>query len=169
MLYEMTVPYSIKALRNLSHILDKGVAHAESKKFDYEVFLNSRLAPDQFPLARQIQIACDTAKLGASRLTGKPAPVHDDKEKSLPEFKKRIEETIQFLSNLTVKDYEGAGQRKITNPRWENKHLTGEDYVHHHVLPNLYFHVTAAYMILRHNGVDLGKKDFLGELPFKSN
>ncbi len=169
MLYEMTVPYSIKALRNLSRILDKAAQHAEAKKFDYEIFLNSRLAPDQFPLSRQIQIACDTAKLGASRLTGKPAPVHDDKEKTLSEFKKRIEETIGYLTDLSAKDYEGADQRKITNPRWENKYLTGEDYVHHHVLPNLYFHVTAAYMILRHNGVDIGKKDFLGELPFKSN
>ncbi|ASD62308.1 DUF1993 domain-containing protein [Bdellovibrio bacteriovorus] len=168
MLYEMTVPPFIKTLKNLSAILDKGAHLAETKKFDVEVLLNSRLAPDQFPLTRQIQIACDTAKLGVARLTGKEAPSHPDTEKTLPELKTRIESTIAFLESVSAKDFEGADKKHISQPRWEGKYLTGEDYVLHHAIPNIYFHVTTAYSILRHNGVEIGKKDFLGALPFKS-
>ncbi|MFV3407994.1 DUF1993 domain-containing protein [Bdellovibrio bacteriovorus] len=168
MLYEMTVPPFIKTLKNLSAILDKGAHLAETKKFDVEVLLNSRLAPDQFPLTRQIQIACDTAKLGVARLTGKEAPSHPDTEKTLPELKTRIESTIAFLESVSAKDFEGADKKHISQPRWEGKYLTGEEYVLHHAIPNIYFHVTTAYSILRHNGVEIGKKDFLGALPFKS-
>ncbi|WP_374034267.1 DUF1993 family protein [Bdellovibrio bacteriovorus] len=168
MLYEMTVPPFIKTLKNLSAILDKGAHLAETKKFDVEVLLNSRLAPDQFPLTRQIQIACDTAKLGVARLTGKEAPSHPDTEKTLPELKTRIESTIAFLESVSAKDFTGADKKHISQPRWEGKYLTGEEYVLHHAIPNIYFHVTTAYSILRHNGVEIGKKDFLGALPFKS-
>ncbi len=168
MLYEMTVPPFIKTLKNLSAILDKGAHLAETKKFDVEVLLNSRLAPDQFPLTRQIQIACDTAKLGVARLTGKEAPSHPDTEKTLPELKTRIESTIAFLESVSAKDFEGADKKHISQPRWEGKYLTGEEYVLHHAIPNIYFHITTAYSILRHNGVEIGKKDFLGALPFKS-
>lgn len=164
----MTVPSCVKALRNLNLILEKGAKFAEAKKIEPEILLNSRLAPDQFALIRQVQIACDTAKLGASRLSGKEAPTHDDQEKTLGQIKNRIDQTIQYLNTLSAKDFEGAETKKITTPRWEGKHLTGLDYVHHHILPNLYFHITTAYSILRHNGVDIGKKDYLGELPFKS-
>ncbi|MFV8257201.1 DUF1993 domain-containing protein [Bdellovibrio bacteriovorus] len=168
MLYEMTVPPFIKTLKNLSAILDKGAHLAETKKFDVEVLLNSRLAPDQFPLTRQIQIACDTAKLGVARLTGKEAPSHPDTEKTLPELKARIESTIAFLESVSANDFAGSEKKHISQPRWEGKYLTGEDYVLHHAIPNIYFHVTTAYSILRHNGVEVGKKDFLGALPFKS-
>jgi len=152
---------------NLLAILDKAAAFADSKKIDVEVLLNSRLAPDQFPLTKQIQIACDTAKLGASRLTGKEAPVHADTEKTLPEVRARIQSVMQYLESFSVKDYEAAANRHITTPRWEGQHMEGHDYVLHHVVPNFYFHITTAYSILRHNGVDIGKKDYLGKLPLK--
>lgn len=167
MLYETTVPYFIKILRNLSAILDKAEAYANSKKIEGAVLLHSRLAPDQFPLVRQVQIACDTAKLGVSRLTGKDAPLHDDKENSIPELKTRISETISYLNEFKSSDFKDAETRKITNKRWEDKYLTGQDFVYHHAIPNIYFHVTTAYSILRHNGLDIGKKDYLGEMPFQ--
>lgn len=167
MLYDILVPQLTKNLRNLSAILDKGAQLAETKKFEVDILLNARLAPDQFNLIRQVQIACDTAKLGVSRLTGKPAPSHEDNEKTLSEVKSRIDQTISYLNQFSTKDFEGAETRQVTTPRWDGKYLLGTDYVHHHILPNLYFHITTAYSILRHNGVDVGKKDFLGEMPFK--
>ncbi|HMN68276.1 MAG TPA: DUF1993 domain-containing protein [Bdellovibrionales bacterium] len=167
MMYESTVPQCMNMLRALKTFLAKGAAAAETKKFDFDVLLNARLAPDQFPLIRQVQIATDTAKIGVSRLTGKDALTHDDKEKTLPELNQRIDEVIGYLSSITAKDFEGAEQKKITTPRWEAKWLAGADYVNQYLLPNLYFHVTTAYSILRHNGVDVGKKDYLGEISFK--
>jgi uncharacterized protein len=167
MMYEIVVPQFTKMLQNLSAILKKGGQHAETKKFDVEVLLNSRLAPDQFNLTRQIQIACDSAKLCGARLTGKDAPVNDDKEKTLPELLGRIQQTVSFLHTLSVDDFNGAEDRKISQPRWEGKWLTGNEYLLQHAIPNVYFHVTTAYSILRHNGVDVGKKDYLGEMPYK--
>lgn len=168
MLYEMTVPLFSKMLTNLEKVLDKGAGYADSKKVEMSVLLNARLAPDQFPLLKQVQIATDTAKLACVRLTGKEAPSHDDKETTLPELKKRIADVQTYLKNLSPADFKGTEEKKITTPRWENKWLTGTDFVHHHALPNLYFHVTTAYAILRHNGVEIGKKDYLGEMPFKT-
>lgn len=167
MLYEMTVPQFKKMLGNLSLILDKGAQYAEAKKFDVSVLLNARLAPDQFNLIRQVQIACDTAKLGAARLSGKEAPAHEDKETTLPELKARIESTVSFLNTVTATDFQGAEERKVSQPRWEGKWLTGKEYAIHHAIPNIYFHITTAYSILRHNGVDVGKKNYLGEMPYK--
>lgn len=167
-MYETLIPQAAKTLRNLNHLLNKAETFATSKKIDFEVLLQMRLAPDMFPLVRQIQIACDTAKLGASRLTGKDAPAHADDEKTLADVKDRIQSTINYLNTLTAQDFNGAADRKVTTPRWEGKYLTGDDYLNQHVLPNLYFHVTTAYAILRHNGVDIGKKDYLGEMPFKN-
>lgn len=170
MLYEITVPQFIKMLKNLQNILDKGATFAEVKKIDMEVLLNSRLAPDQFNLIRQVQIACDSAKLGAARIAGfdTPPPVHEDIEKTLPELKRRIDDVIKYLEGIKSSDFAGAEQRKISQPRWEGKFLTGKEYALEYALPNLYFHVTTAYAILRHNGVEIGKKDYLGELPFKN-
>ena len=168
MIYQSTVPQLIKMLKNLSAILEKGAQHASTKKFEMEVLLQTRLAPDQFPLGRQIQIACDTAKLGVSRLTGKEAPTHDDKEATYVEFKSRIESTIAYLEKFSAEDFKGALDRKISQPRWEGRHLTGEEFLLQHMIPNFYFHITTAYSILRNNGVDVGKKDFLGPLPFKA-
>lgn len=166
MLYEMTVVQFNKMLRNLSAILDKGALQAEAKKFEVEVLLQSRLAPDQFNLIRQIQIACDTAKGCAASLTGKEAPVHEDNEKSLPELKARIEKVMGYLNSFSKNDFKGAEERVVTRPRWEGKTLTGFQFATEHAIPNLYFHVTTAYSILRHNGVDVGKKDFLGPMPY---
>jgi hypothetical protein len=165
MLYDMFVPQAVKMLKNLNAILDKGQEHATAKKFEMDVLLNSRLAPDQFPLGRQIQIACDTAKLCASRMSGTEAPVHADTEKTLVDFKKRISEVISFLEATDVNAFNNGAERHISQPRWEGKYLTGVEYLSQHALPNLYFHITTTYSILRHNGV--GKKDYLGEMPFK--
>lgn len=167
MYFEMTVTQFTKMLHNLSAFMDKAALNAETRKFDMDVLLNARLAPDQFNFIRQVQIACDTAKLGASRLTGKEAPAHADTEKTLPELKARIESTIAYLKTFSPKDYMEAAGRKISQPRWEGKWLSGEEFATQHVIPNFYFHITTAYAILRHNGVDVGKKDYLGAMPFK--
>jgi hypothetical protein len=170
MLYDLTVVQFDKMLGNLSSFLDKGAAYADSKKFDVTVLLNSRLAPDQFNLIRQVQIACDTAKLGVARLTGKveSAPVHPDTETTLAELQARIKAVREYLSGFSKEDFAGAEERKVSQPRWEGKYLTGYEFAIQHAIPNLYFHVTTAYAILRHNGVDLGKKDYLGNIPYKS-
>lgn len=167
MFYEITNTQFVKMLHNLSAIIDKGVQFAETKKFDVDVLLNGRLAPDQFNFIRQVQIACDTAKLGASRLTGKEAPNHPDTEKTLPELKARIDSTIAYLQTFSPKDYVDAANRKISQPRWEGQWLTGEEFAIQHMIPNFFFHITTAYAILRHNGVDIGKKDYLGKMPYK--
>lgn len=167
MLYETTVPHFIKMLHNLENVLDKGAKFAETKKIDMDVLLNSRLAPDQFPLGRQIQIACDTAKLAAFRLTEKTAPTHADTEKTYAEFQDRIKDTLKYLNSLSADDFKGAETKHITTPRWNGEWMTGAEFISHHALPNLYFHVTTAYSILRHNGVEIGKKDYLGAMPLK--
>ena len=167
MLYEMTIPLFTKALHNMSKHLEKGAAYADTKKFEVDVLLNSRLAPDQFHLIRQVQVACDTAKFAASRLTNKEAPTHEDKEKTLAELQTRIDSTLSYLKTFNPAEFKGAEERKVSHPRWEGKWLTGFEFATQHVIPNFYFHATHVYAILRHNGVDLGKKDFLGELPFK--
>jgi hypothetical protein len=167
MLFDFTVPQFIKMLHNLSLILDKAQKNAEARKFEMDILLNARLAPDQFNFIRQIQIACDTAKLCASRLSGKEAPVNEDKEKTLPELKARIEQTIGYLKTFSPADFKGAEERKISQPRWEGKYLYGNEFALEHALPNLYFHITTAYSILRSQGVDVGKKDYLGEMPYK--
>lgn len=167
MLYDLTIPQFTKMLHNLSYLLDKAQKNATDRKYEVDVLFQDRLAPDMFNFIRQIQITCDTAKLCASRLTGKQAPVHDDKERTLPELKARIEDTMGFLNSITAADFTGAEDRQITQPRWEGKWLTGYEYALQHAVPNFYFHFTTAYAILRTNGVEVGKKDFLGELPYK--
>jgi hypothetical protein len=167
MLYAITVTQFQKTLNNLSSFLDKAAQFAEVKKIDVDVLLNSRLAPDQFNLIRQIQIACDTAKFAAARLTGKEAPNHPDTEKTLAELQARIKTVQAYLDTFKPEDFNGAEERHISQPRWEGKYLTGLEYAIQHATPNLFFHVTTAYSILRHNGVDVGKKDFLGMMPYK--
>lgn len=167
MLFEMTVPQFTKMLHNLNSIIDKATQNATERKIEMDVLLNSRLAPDQFNFIRQVQIACDTAKLFASRMSGKEAPVNEDTEKTLPEVKARIEKTIGYLDSFNADDFKGAEERKISQPRWEGKYLTGFEFATQHAIPNMYFHVTTAYSILRHNGVPIGKKNYLGEMPYK--
>jgi hypothetical protein len=170
MIHKIVVAQFTKMLANLSAILDKAASYAEPKKIDMDVLLTSRLAPDQFNLLRQIQIACDTANIGAARLIGKEATVQSfpDTEKTVAEVKARIEATIAILKKLTEADFAESATRRITQPRWEGKTLSGEEFLIQHVIPNFYFHVTTAYAILRHNGVDVGKKDYLGAMPYRA-
>ena len=167
MLYDITVTQYSKMLDNLSRILDKAAQYAEAKKFNIDVLLNSRLAPDQFNLIRQVQITCDTAKFGAARICGKEAPSHPDTETSLAELQARIKTVQDYLASFKPEDFVGAEARHVSQPRWEGKYLTGTEFVIQHSLPNIYFHITTAYSILRYNGVDVGKKDFLGNMPLK--
>lgn len=167
MIYELTVTQFKKMLGNFDTLLEKANKHAEAKKFDTEVLLNSRLAPDQFNFLRQVQILCDTAKFCAARLTNKEAPSHPDNEKTLADTRARVKSVISYLETFSEKDFANAAQQKVTQGRWEGKYLTGYEYVVQHAIPNFYFHFTTAYSILRHNGVDVGKNDYLGNMPFK--
>lgn len=169
MIYELVVPQFTKMLGNLLTILDEAQKYAAAKKFDVGILLQSRLAPDQFNLMRQLQVACDTAKLGAARLTDteKVAPAHADTEQTLSEIETRIKSVISYLHTLTPADFAAAAQRRISQPRWNGKTLSGQEFLIQHVIPNLYFHVTTAYAILRHNGVEVGKKIYLGDMPYR--
>jgi hypothetical protein len=153
-----------KMLGQIPRWLDAAEAAAKEKSFDANLFLGFRLAPDQFTFARQVQVACDTAKLAASRLTGKEAPKHPDTEQTLDELRARVQSVITYLDGFSAKDFEGAATVTITQPRWEGKTMTGADYFLEHALPNFFFHLTTAYAILRHNGVGIGKRDYLGAL-----
>lgn len=165
-LYDATIPVFTKFLHQVDVWLDKTVAYADTKKFDPETLLVARLAPDQFAFARQIQQVCDQAKYTAARLTGKEAPNHPDTEKTIAELRARIRAVVDYLGTFKREDFVGAEDRVITTPRWQGKSMRGGDYLDHFGLPNFHFHMTTAYAILRHNGVDLGKRDYLGELPF---
>jgi len=153
-----------KQLGQLEKWLDTAEAHAKSKSFDPNVLLTTRLAPDQFPFVRQVQITCDTAKLGASRITGKDAPSQPDTEASFDELRARVRAVIAYLEGFGAKDFDDVATRTVTQPRWEGKIMTAPDYFREHVLPNFYFHLAHAYALLRHNGVGLGKRDYLGTL-----
>jgi len=157
-----------KQLGQLDTWLVAAAAEAKSKSFDPNVFLGLRLAPDQFAFARQAQTACDIAKLVASRLTGKEAPVYPDTEQTLEELRTRVRSVLAYLDTLSAKDFEGAATRVVTQPRWEGKVMNGDDYFVEHGLPNFYFHLTHAYAILRHNGVNIGKRDYLGALSLRT-
>jgi hypothetical protein len=157
-----------KQLGQLDKWLDAAAAHAKAKSFEPSVFLGLRLSPDQFAFARQVQAVCDVSKLAAARVTGKDAPSHPDTEASLEELQKRVRSVIAYLDGFTAKDFEGADTRVVTQPRWEGKVMSGHDYFVEHGLPNFYFHLTHAYAILRHNGVDVGKRDYLGTLSLRS-
>lgn len=153
-----------KGLGQLDKWLETAAAHAQSKSFDPNVFIGLRLAPDQFAFARQIQLTCDTAKAASARLAGKDAPKNEDSEKTLDELRARIAATRAFLDTLVAADFADADTRVITQPRWEGKTMTAADYFVEHALPNFFFHLTTTYALLRHNGVPLGKRDYLGPL-----
>jgi uncharacterized protein len=156
-----------KHLAQLDKWLDTVAAFAEAKKIEPAAFLAFRLAPDQFAFARQVQLACDTAKLAASRISGKEAPKHADDEKTLDDLHARVRSVIAYLDGFTENDFAEAATRSVTQPRWEGKTMTGADYFVEHAVPNFFFHLTTAYAILRHNGVEIGKKDYLGPLTFQ--
>lgn len=153
-----------KQLVQLDTWLDIAAKYASEQGFDPGELLQLRLAPDQFPFVRQVQIACDTVKLAASRLTGKDAPSHPDTEATLAELHTRVRSVLAYLEQFTPRDFADAAQRVITQPRWEGKVMSGADYFREHALPNFYFHTTHTYALLRHRGVPLGKRDYLGPL-----
>jgi hypothetical protein len=166
---QASLPVFEIGLNALSAVLDKAQAFAAAKKIDSAVLLNTRLAPDMFALTRQIQIATDLAKNGASRLAGVEAPRYEDNETTMEQVKARLAKTVAYLKTLDPKKIDAAGDREITFPLGPNNkgQMKGDDYLNHFILPNFYFHLTAAYAILRHCGVDLGKEDFLGAIPMK--
>lgn len=162
-MYQSSVPVFIHKLQNLSAILDKGAADAEARKIDPAIFVNGRIAPTMFALSRQVQIACDTAKAGAARLAGVEFPAFEDSETTFDQLKERIAKTIKFLQSIDAAKIDGSEERKITyTQRGKESNFIGQPYLLNYLLPNLYFHITATYLILRHNGVDVGKRDFLG-------
>ena len=162
-MYDACVPPGIRMMTSLAAILEKAAAHADAKKIDPTVLVNARLYPDMFPLVRQVQIASDSAKAGAARLIGLEPPSWEDNEKTLPELVARAKKTIAYLETLKPAQFEGSEDRTI---KWKSRtierSMQGEPYLVHQMLPNIYFHVTTAYNILRHNGLELGKMDFLG-------
>jgi len=153
-----------KQLGQLDKWLEAAEASAKARSFDPNLFLAFRLSPDQFGFARQVQVACDTAKLAASRLSGKDAPSYPDTEQSLGDLRTRVQATVAYLDGFSAADFASAATRTISQPRWEGKTMTGADYFLEHAVPNFYFHLTTVYAILRHNGVPLGKRDYLGAL-----
>lgn len=162
-----TIAHMADQLERMSGWLDKARAHAAAKKFEADTLLAARLAPDQFALVRQLGSACDTAKLAASRLTGKAAPVHADDQKSIADCQARIAETVAYMRGLTAADFAKAAEAKVTFGWMPGKYLEPANYIVSFAVPNFHFHLAHAYAILRHNGVDLGKMDYLAGVVFK--
>ncbi|HXW26053.1 MAG TPA: DUF1993 domain-containing protein [Xanthobacteraceae bacterium] len=166
---QASLPVFEIGLAALSANLDKAEAYAGAKKFDPSVLLQTRLAPDMFPLVRQVRAATDQAKNGAARLAGVDPPAYEDNETTVAQLKERIAKTLAFLKTLDATKIDGSAEREITFPLGPtNKgHMKGADYLNHFVLPNFYFHITAAHAIMRHCGVEIGKRDFLGAIPIR--
>jgi uncharacterized protein len=163
-MYQASIPPIIRILNNLAAILKKGVAHAEAKKIDPAVLINSRLFPDMLPLIKQIQIASDVARKGAARLAGLEAPKIEDDETTFPELIDRLKKTVAYLETFTPAQIDGSEEKSISLPVGDKTMtLEGLPYLVSFILPNVYFHVATAYNILRHNGVELGKLDYLGK------
>ena len=163
-MYQALIPVSIRTLNNLTNILEKGSAYAETKKIDHHVLINSRLSPDMFPLSKQVQIASDTVNRGAARLAGIEPPKFEDNETTFGQLIDRIQKTISHLNTFKPEQIDGSEEREITLQMRDNTlSFQGIPFLLYFVLPNLYFHVTTAYDILRHCGVELGKGDFLGQ------
>ena len=162
-MYQATVPVIQRSLANLIAVLEKGAAHAEAKKIDPAVLVASRLYPDMFPLSKQVQVASDISKGGAARLAQVEPPAFEDNEATFAELIERLRKTIAFLGTLKPQQIDGSEERTVTwQTRTATKSMQGQPYLLNHVLPNVFFHVATAYDILRHNGVEIGKQDFLG-------
>lgn len=162
-LHAATAPAFTRMLNNLLAWLDKAQAHAEARRFDANNYLGLRLAPDMLPFTRQVQIACDGAKGCMARLAGVEVPKWDDTEATLDELRARVRRTLDYVASFTPAQFEGAESREIVVPtRTGELRFTAEDYVRHFVLPNFYFHATTTYALLRHAGVEIGKRDYLG-------
>jgi hypothetical protein len=164
-MYSQTVPVFVRLLGNLSAILDKTAKHCADNKIEPSVLLSSRLFPDMFPLSRQVQLASDFAKGATARLAGLEVPKYEDTENTIDELKARIAKTVAFVQSVGEGQLAGADARTVTIPlRGEQKSFVGLAYLNNAVMPNFYFHLTTAYNILRHNGVPLGKGDFIGPM-----
>ncbi len=163
-MHQASIPILSRTLSNLIAILKKGEAHAEAKGFDPTVLINSRLYPDMFPLSKQIQIASDVSRRGVARLAGSEAPAMEDTETTFPELIDRLQKSIDYLTAFTPEQINGSETKDVQVPigRGENITMQGWPFLQFFVLPNVYFHVTTTYDILRHNGVEVGKRDFLG-------
>ena len=162
-MYQASVPRFVNILGNLSNILDKAQAHVDAKKIDATALTSYRLFPDMFPMSRQVQIACDTAKGVVARLAGVEIPKDEDTEKTIPELKARIAKTIAFIQTVTPAQIEGTEDKAIVTKRGDKEtHYKGMQFLLGHAVPNFYFHVTTVYNMLRHNGVEIGKRDYLG-------
>jgi len=165
-MHQASIPVLIHTLKNLSAILKKAAEHAKARGIDPSVLINARLFPDMFPLARQVQIAADMAKGGGARLAGVEIPSFPDTETTFAELRERLAKTIAFLKTLKAAQIDGSEERVVQlQMRMGAVSFTGQSYLLHWVLPNVYFHTATAYNILRHNGVELGKWDFLGNAP----
>lgn len=164
-MYVVSIPPITRSLSNLRSILEKAVVYAETKKINPSVLVNARLYPDMYPLSRQVQIATDVAKGGATRLAGLEPPKFEDNESTFAELIARIDKTLALLESLKPEQIDGSENRTITLPMHDKTlNFKGLPYLLEFVLPNVYFHVTTAYAILRHNGMEIGKKDFLGDI-----
>ena len=162
-MYQASVPRFINTLGNLSNILDKAQAHVDARKLDPATLTAYRLFPDMLPMKKQVQIACDTAKGAAARLAGVELPVHEDNETTLAELKARIAKTIAFLQTMTPEQIDGTEDMEIVIKRHDKEtRYKGMQFLLGQALPNFYFHVATAYNILRHNGIEIGKRDYLG-------
>jgi hypothetical protein len=164
-MYQASVPVMTRMLTNLKGIVQKAAEHAKAKKIDESALLNARLFPDMFVLTRQVQIACDFARATGARLAGVEPPAYEDNEQSFAELVARVERSIEYLGTLKAQQIDGSETREIVRPiRGEPKKFTGVNYLFQFSLPNFFFHVTTAYAILRHSGVEIGKNDFIGAL-----
>lgn len=165
-MYSASVPQLLKMLSNMERWIDKAEAHAQAKGYDADTLLQARLAPDMFPLVRQFQSAADTAKFIGARLSNQPAPRHPDTETTFTELRSRLQQTRAFLAEIREADFVGAKNALVhLSYLPQDKRLTGPSYLNESALPNFYFHASMAYALLRHNGVDVGKHDYMGELP----
>lgn len=164
-MYQVSIPPLMQTISNLTHILEKGAAHAETKKIEPQVLIDARLYPDMFPLKKQVQIASDIARRGVARLAGVEAPTMEDNETTFPELMERAKKTVSYLKTFKPEQIDGTETKTIKLPIGENTlTFAGMPFLLYFVLPNVYFHVTTAYDILRHCGVELGKIDYLGQL-----
>lgn len=163
-MYYEVVQQCTNNLQTVKGWLDKAERHAAAKKFDVGVLLGGRLAPDMLPFTYQVQSACDYIKGAAAWLSGQAPPQHPDDEKTVAELRARIEKTVEFVMSVKAEQYAGASTRKVSFSWAPGKVMSGHDYLLQMVIPNTYFHLTAAYSILRHNGVDVGKMDFIGSI-----
>lgn len=162
-MYQASVPRFVNILGNLANILDKAQAHVDAKKLDPAALTGYRLFPDMLPMTKQVQIACDTAKGVVARLAGMDIPVYEDNENTLADMKARIAKTVAFIQTVTPAQIDGSEDKEIVIKRGDKEtRYKGMQFLLGHALPNFYFHVTTAYNILRHNGVEIGKRDFLG-------